>query len=140
MDDSGAPARVQRTAPSVAPGTLTTRPVRFSGRHLFVNADSAAGELRVEVLDRDGNTLAPFAAGACLPLREDTTRGRMRWQSVADLSPVAGQVVRFRVHLTRGRLYAFWVSPSIDGASHGYVAAGGPGFRGMVDDGGDGGH
>jgi hypothetical protein len=32
--------------------------------------------------------------------------------------------VRFRFHLTRGSLYAFWVSPSTTGASRGYLAAG----------------
>ena len=35
------------------PGTLTTRPVRFSGSNLFVNAD-VAGVLRAEVLDVNG--------------------------------------------------------------------------------------
>src|SRR5262249_55881751 len=30
-------------------GTLTTRPVRFSGSHLFVNVADAAGQLQVEV-------------------------------------------------------------------------------------------
>ena len=41
--------------------------------------------------------------------------------------------VRFRFHLRNGELYAFWVSPEASGASHGYVAAGGPGFTGMTD-------
>ena len=36
-------------------------------------------------------------------------------------------------HLTSGKLYAFWVSPQANGASHGYVAAGGPGFKGPTD-------
>jgi hypothetical protein len=140
MDDIAAEARVRRVAPAPAPGTLTTRPVRFSGQHLFVNADTTAGELRVEVLDRSGRTIAPFSAGGCVPLRADTTRGRIWWQGVADLSQFAGEAVRFRFHLTRGRLYAFWVSGSIQGASRGYVAAGGPGFNGILDDGGAGGH
>ena len=48
-------------------------------------------------------------------------------------SRLAGQPVRFRFHLTNGRLYAFWVSPAATGASHGYVAAGGPGFLGPTD-------
>jgi hypothetical protein len=33
----------------------------------------------------------------------------------------------------KGALYAFWVSPDAGGASHGYVAAGGPGFPGATD-------
>ena len=43
-----------------------------------------------------------------------------------------------RFTLRRGRLYAFWVSPERSGASHGYVAAGGPGFTGPTDTVGDG--
>jgi len=41
--------------------------------------------------------------------------------------------VRFRFHLRLGALYSFWVSPDASGASHGYVAAGGPGFTGPTD-------
>ena len=55
------------------------------------------------------------------------------WVRAADLSAVAGKPVRFRFYLTRGSLYAFWVSPDVSGASHGYVAAGGPGFTGPKD-------
>ena len=32
-------------------GTLTTRPLKFSGKYLFANTDCDQGELRVEVLD-----------------------------------------------------------------------------------------
>jgi hypothetical protein len=133
MDDGTEP-RVRRVSPTTAPGTLTTRPVHFSGRHLFVNVDSSAGELRVEVLDRDGRTIVPFSAAACTPVRADSTRARVTWSAAADLARVAGEIVRFRFHIIRGRLYAFWVSPAVDGASRGYVAAGGPGFPGVVDD------
>ena len=38
---------------------------------------------------------------------------------------LADKPVKFRFHLRNGCLYAFWVSPSPAGASHGYVAAGG---------------
>ena len=45
----GSPAsgtrRRARATPSPPPGTLITRPIRFSGRHLFVNVDAAGGEL-----------------------------------------------------------------------------------------------
>jgi hypothetical protein len=55
------------------------------------------------------------------------------WEGGSDLASLAGQPVRFRFALTNGRLYAFWVSPDATGASHGYVAAGGPGFTGPID-------
>ena len=46
---------------------------------------------------------------------------------------VAGKPVRLRFHLAGRRLFSFWVSPDASGASHGHVAAGGPGFKGPTD-------
>ncbi|MBN1421365.1 MAG: alpha-galactosidase [Planctomycetes bacterium] len=114
-------------------GTVTTRPVRFSGKHLFVNADAARGELRVEVLDAGGGVIAPFARDACAPVRADATLAEVRWEGAADLSAVAGRPVRLRFLLRDARLFAFWVAPDASGASRGYVAAGGPGFTGPTD-------
>ena len=113
--------------------TLTTRPVRFGGKHLFVNADTKAGELRVEVLDGDRHVVEPFSRENCTPLTADKTMQAVTWKGVSDLSKLAGQEVRFRFQLRNGALYAFWVSADANGASHGYVAAGGPGFTGPTD-------
>jgi hypothetical protein len=114
-------------------GTLMTRPVRFRGKHLFVNLDAPEGELRVEVLGREGKVIAPLGKASCTPVRGDRTAAAVNWRRAKDLSAVAGQPVRFRFHLRGGRLYSFWVSPDATGASHGYVAAGGPGFKGPTD-------
>jgi hypothetical protein len=114
-------------------GTLTTRPVRFQGKHLFVNLAAAAGELRAEVLDEQGEPIAPFTKANCLPVKGDKTLLGVTWRGADDLGSLAGKPVRFRFHLTNGQLYSFWVSPEKSGASHGYVAAGGPGFTGGTD-------
>jgi hypothetical protein len=114
-------------------GTLTTRPLRFSGEHLFVNVAAADGELRVEILGDNGEVIRPFGCDACTPVRVDKTLARITWRGATDLAGVAGRPVRFRFHLRSGRLYSFWVSPDESGASHGYVAAGGPGFTGPTD-------
>jgi hypothetical protein len=116
-----------------AEGTLTTRPLRFTGTHLFVNVDADDGELRVEVLDEGGNALERFSRARCVPVRGDDTRRRVRWRGASDLSSLAGTSVRLRFHLRGGRLYSFWVTPDESGASHGYVAAGGPGFTMTTD-------
>lgn len=115
------------------PGTLTTRPVTFNGKHLFVNADVRGGDLRVEALDTDGTTIAGFEKEHCVPIKTDRTLTAVEWKAGGDLSALIGKPVRFRFHLTKGKLYAFWVSPDESGASHGYVAAGGPGFTGPTD-------
>ena len=77
--------------------------------------------------------MEPFGRAQCVPLRGDRTLQQVRWRTADDLSSLAGRPVKFRFHLTDGKLYAFWVSPERSGASHGYVAAGGPGFTGPID-------
>jgi hypothetical protein len=119
-------------------GELTTRLVRFSGSHLFVNADAAGGQLQVAVLDRNGTELSPFTRDRCRPIRIDSTRARVTWEGASDLACLAGQPVRLRFYLSQASLYSFWVASSISGASNGYVAAGGPGFTGPTDTIGDG--
>lgn len=104
------------------PGELTTRPVKFKGTHLFVNLN---GELRVEVLDSDGEVLA-----ASETVSGDKTKLRVELPGLAEL---AGKPAKFRFHVAKGSLYAFWVTPDENGASYGYVGAGGPAFGGVRD-------
>jgi hypothetical protein len=112
---------------------LTTRPLKFSGKNLFVNLAAPQGELRVEVLDQEGHVIAPFTKENCTVANGDKTLLKITWKDSSDLSKLAGQPIRFRFHLKNGALYSFWVSPDESGASHGYVAAGGPGFTGPTD-------
>jgi hypothetical protein len=106
--------------------------VRFAGKHLFVNADVASGALTAEVLDERGKVVEGLARADCVPVRADRTLQAVRWNA-GGLTKVAGKPVKFRFHLKGGRLYAFWVSRQESGASHGFVAAGGPGFTGPTD-------
>jgi hypothetical protein len=133
MDDPPPSSLVERIQPSPGPGVLVTRPVRFAGGHLFVNVDAPGGELRVDALDREGRVIPGYDTARCAPIRGNSTRAAVTWAGRADLAEIAGQTVRFRFHLNRGSLYAFWVSTSKDGASRGYVAAGGPGFTALTD-------
>ena len=114
-------------------GMLETRPLRFSGKHLFVNADAGRGQLLAEALDAQGRPIEPFTRTHCRALSKDSTRAKIAWTGAADLSKLAGQSVRFRFWLTRASLFAFWVSPDASGASRGYVAGGGPDLPGPID-------
>jgi hypothetical protein len=120
-----------RVGPNTA-GTLTTRPMTFTGSPLFVNGDFSGGELRVEVLDRSGAVITPFTAEACSPISSDGTKHAVRWNA-ASLGDLSGREVRLRFTVTRGRLFAFWVSAKPSGQSGGYPAAGGPEFSGPID-------
>jgi hypothetical protein len=109
-------------------GWILTRPLRLQGKYLFVNVEAPAGELRVEVLDHNGRVFEQFSRAGCLPIRADRTLLQVAWEKAEDLSLVAGNPIQLRFFLSRGRLYSFWVSQNRAGASHGYLAAGGPGF------------
>ena len=91
------------------------------------------GELKVEVLDTDNNIIAGFSADDCKPLSLDDTIAQIKWRNKKDLSALKNKPVRFKFYLSNGDLYSFWVSPDAEGASHGYNAAGGPGFSCGID-------
>lgn len=133
MDWLPADARVLRHGIyGPALGVLTTRVMRFSGSHLFVNCDTQGGALRVEVLDVNGSVVPGYSRADAVPVRGDGTRLPVRW-AAGDISRFANQPVRLRFVLEQGRLFSFWVSRWPTGESGGYPAAGGPGFHGPVD-------
>lgn len=114
-------------------GVLTTRPLVFRGKHLFVNLDAPEGQLQVEVLGEQGKPIDKLDRQHCRPVRGNNVRQAVTWEGAEDLSAVAGRPVRLRFHLRHGSLYAFWATPDVAGASFGYVAGGGPDFSGPVD-------
>jgi hypothetical protein len=114
-------------------GTLTTRPIVFDGRYLFVNLDAPQGSLRAEILDNAGQPIAPFSIDNCCLASGDSTLLKICWKSGNDLSGLQETPVRLRFELTCGKLYSFWISNDANGRSGGYVAGGGPGFEGPLD-------
>jgi hypothetical protein len=88
-----------------SPGTVTTRPLIFTGSHLFVNASAAS--LTTEILDG----VAEPASLRADPI--DSTCHRL-----GDVSAFAGRPVRFRFTLRRGSFYSFWVASSPSGSSN----------------------
>jgi hypothetical protein len=110
--------------------SLTTRPLSFKGKHLFANLDAPNGSVRTEVLNEKNEIIATSE-----PLSGDATRKKFEWKSGrADLADLAGKPVRIRFIAKKAKLYSFWVTPDANGASYGYVAAGGPGFPGPKDE------
>lgn len=104
------------------PGVLTTRHMKFKGKHLFVNLN---GELKVEVIDEAGKVVATSET-----VSGDHTKQRIE---LSGLAAHAGKRVQFRFHVANGSLYSFWVSSDPNGVSNGYVGAGGPDFNGVRD-------
>ncbi len=114
-------------------GTLVTRPLRFGGEWLFVNAACPGGELRAEVRDAEGRPIAPYTFANCRPLAADCTKMAVSWRGAESLDALRGRTVRLCFRLRGGDLYSFWVSRWRTGESGGYLAGGGPGYSGLVD-------
>ncbi len=113
-------------------GFLTTEKLSFDGKYFFVNADVKAkgAQLKVELLDADGNPIPGFTKRDCVVMRgADKTKQLITWKGKQDLGEFKGSTIRAKFYLTRGDLYAFWISPWASGESRGYTGGGGPGLN-----------
>jgi hypothetical protein len=89
-------------------GWATTRPFWVEGGEVEVNVEAANGELAVEVLDADGKPVPGFSREEASVLRQvDGLRVPVRWKNRRDLSQLRGRVVKFRLWLRGGSIYAF---------------------------------
>ncbi|MGC4054932.1 MAG: hypothetical protein QM757_39325 [Paludibaculum sp.] len=89
-------------------GTMLTQPVTFSGNRLSLNyATSAAGSVRVELLDGAGQALPGFGLADAVELIGDEIEGYARWKGGVAVGAVMGRVVRLRFHLKDADLYSF---------------------------------
>lgn len=114
-------------------GELTTRPVLFAGKRLFVNVDARFGSCAAEIVGEDGSAIDGFSFSDCKAIvREDTTKRELAFKG-GDLSALAGKAVRIRFRLRVATLFSFWVSKDAGGTSGGYLAAGGPDYAGFRD-------
>lgn len=112
---------------------LLTRPLTFTGRHLFVNAQTAGACLSVECRGPDNKPIEPFTHANCHTFMGNSTAAEIRWKGADSLAALAGRQIRFHFEMDRGELYAFWISSTERGASRGYLGAGGPAFGGYRD-------
>ena len=92
-------------------GELITKPVTFTGKTLSLNfATSAAGSLRVELQDAQGEALPGHALKDCDELFGDTVDRTVTWQDKSDLSALIGDVARVRFVLRDADLFSFQFS------------------------------
>ena len=88
-------------------GTLTTKPLTFSGETLQINADSKQGRVLVEVLDENDKPMTGFTKNRCNPFQGDSLRHVVTWDGKSDVSPLEGKVVKLRFYLQNAKLYSF---------------------------------
>jgi len=83
-------------------GIVQTRPFSLPGGKLHVNADALKGQLRVAVLNGDGNVVAKSE-----PLTGNLLREQVKWAQ-GDMAALESQTVSLRFTLTNGSLYSYW--------------------------------
>lgn len=90
-------------------GTATTKPLTFSGEQLTINfATSAAGSVRVEILDEAGNPIPGYEMKNGEEIIGNSVDRVVTWKSQgSDLSKLAGQPIRLRWHLSDADLFSF---------------------------------
>lgn len=90
-------------------GEFTTPPVTFSGSKLVINVNtSATGIVQVGLLDAQGLAIQGFAPGQCDVIHTaNEINRRVSWRGQADVSRVAGQLVRIKFLLRNAEVYAF---------------------------------
>jgi hypothetical protein len=88
-------------------GEMRTKPFVFSGDQLEVNyRTSAAGCLRLELMDEAGTPIAGFGIDDCAELVGDQISRTVGWKDGPDLGRLAGQVVRLRCVLRDADLFS----------------------------------
>jgi hypothetical protein len=93
-------------------GEMVTRPLRFAGSRLRINfATSAAGGVRVEIQDANGEPVPGFTLDDAVPVIGNEIERVVAWKRGADLSGLAGKPVRLRFVMRDADLYAMRFSP-----------------------------
>ncbi len=93
-------------------GEMITRPIRFEGSRLILNAaTSAAGGIRVEIQDAAGTPLAGYSLADAHEFVGDQIDAVASWKGGSDLSALASQPVRLRFVMKDADLYSLQFRP-----------------------------
>ena len=89
-------------------GELLTKPIIFSGEKMFVNySTSAAGGLRIEITEPDGEPIDGFSSENAVELIGNEIEKEVKWKSSETLKSLSGKPVRIRFLLSDAHVYSF---------------------------------
>ena len=88
-------------------GHVTTKTLTFDGTQLSLNyATSGNGQIRVALLDDQGESFEGFSLDDCEPLVGDHIDGRVQWKGRSIAKRLIGQPVRVHIELRDADLYS----------------------------------
>lgn len=89
-------------------GRITTKPIKFEGKQLEINySTSAAGYIKVEVLDEAGEPIAGFSKEDAQEIIGNEIGRELSWSGNASLANLSGRPVRLRFYLKDADLFSF---------------------------------
>ena len=94
--------------PDGGPGILGTRPVLWHGpgAELKINVNAKGGEVRAQLTDSRGFTLAGYSFDDCIPFGDDALRWSPRWVNDRAMVAIPERTLRIELRLVNTRLYA----------------------------------
>ncbi len=93
-------------------GRCVTAPVKADGAQLLLNVDTGAlGNLRVAVLETNGEEIPGLGADECEVLRTNSTHASVVWKSGEELASLAGREVRLEFTGSAAKLFSFRFEP-----------------------------
>jgi len=88
-------------------GELVTKPLRFAGTKLNINAAVAAGgRIRVEIQDAAGQAIGGLSLADCQVFSGDAIEHTVSWTGGHDVGKLAGKPARLRFELHNADLYS----------------------------------
>ncbi len=88
-------------------GQMLTKPLKFKGNRLEINySTSAAGGLRVEIQDGEGQAIPGFSLEECPEIIGDEISRIVSWQKGNDVAGLSGKTVRLRFVMKDADLYS----------------------------------
>jgi hypothetical protein len=92
-------------------GELIAKPIIFEGSKLLINfSTSAAGSIRVEVQDANGEAFDGFALTDCHEIYGDQIERAVKWRDGSNLGRLAGKPIRLRFVMRDADLYSICFS------------------------------
>ena len=89
-------------------GVLLTRPLLFEGSRLQINtATSAAGAIRVALVDGRGEAIPGFSVEDSCEIFGDEIERTVGWKGGADVGALSGRPVRLRFEMADADLFSF---------------------------------
>ena len=89
-------------------GEVITKPLIFEGQKLKLNfSSSAAGNVYVEIQDRNGKAIPGFQLNECQQIFGDALDYSVLWTDKSDLKSLAGKIIRLRFVLREADIFSF---------------------------------